>query len=289
MAARRRLGTELRRLREASSFSGERAAAHFGWSQAKISRMEAAINRPTVRDVGDLLELYGTPPHERDELLALAAVAATREATWWTDYAGTISVRTRQRTALEAEAATLRHFQPNVIPGLLQTAEYARALFAISGVEETRMNIDLAVAFRAIRQEFVFQSTPSFQLVITGSALRWRPGSGALQKDQLHSLLEKCTKGSNVVLRVLDGYPRDSAYPQPDFTIYEFGQPSVPSVAYIEFPTGYTSTEDDRDIRYYQDTFQSLQESALDPDASIAYIEALIIEFEGMGPEGPRR
>lgn len=279
MAARRRLGAELRRLREVAGLSGEQAAAHFGWSQAKISRMEAAVNRPTVRDVGDLLELYQAPREVCDELLQLAAVAATRETTWWNDYAGTLSIRTRQRTALEADATKIRHFSPHAVPGLLQTAEYARAVFQVSGVELTRDNIDLSVAFRAIRREFVMQNSPDYQVVVTEGALRWRPGSADVQRNQLRSLLDESQMGSRVMVRVATGYPWDGVYPQPDLTIYEFGDPGVPAIGYVETPTGYMEIERATELQYYQDHFRILEESALDARESARFIEGLLSEI----------
>lgn len=280
MAARRRLGVELRALREEAGFSGEQAAAHFGWSQAKISRMEAAVNRPTVHDVHDLLELYRAGAAVRDELLSLAATAATREATWWNDYAGTVSVRSRQRTALEADATRILHFQPNVLPGLFQTPEYARAVFTVTGVEMARENIDLAVAFRAIRKEFVMQSSPEYQVLVTDTALRWCPGSTDVQLNQLRALLKEVHHGSKVTIRVILDYPRDGVLPQPDFTIYEFSDSNVPAVAYVEVPTGYFDADKPREILYYQKVFKVLHESALDPGESVRHIERVIEELE---------
>ncbi|NUS73096.1 MAG: helix-turn-helix domain-containing protein [Corynebacteriales bacterium] len=280
MAARRRLGVELRRMRETAGFSGEQAAAGFGWSQAKISRMESAVTRPTVRDVRDLLEFYQADPVLRDELLTLAAVAATRSSAWWNDYAGAISVRSRQRIALEADASTILHLAVSVIPGLLQTAEYAREIFSCTGVEETRRNIDLGVAARATRKEFVMRQPPNFPVVITDGALRWRPGSGEVQRNQLRSLLEEAATTPTLSIRVLPQYPRDGMLPLSDFMIYKFADPDVPVVAYVETPTGHTEIEKRTDIEFYEDSFNALLNLTLAEDESLEYIQELVDNIE---------
>lgn len=275
MAARRRLGVELRRLREAAGLSGEQAAAEFGWSQAKISRMESAVTRPTVRDVRDLLEFYQAEPATRDSLLALAAVAATRSQTWWNDYAGAVSVRTRQRTALEADATSVVHFASTIVPGLLQTTEYARGVFSCTGVERTRRNIDLAIAFRAIRKEFVMQHPPDFQVLITESALRWRPAGLTTQREQLLALIAEIRETTSLTLRVLLQYPRDGMLPLPEFMIYKFADPDVPAVAYVETPTGYADLEKPGEIAFYHDAFHALLPQALTPAESLDYVADL--------------
>lgn len=274
-AARRRLGAELRRLREAVGISGEQAAAVLDGSQAKISRMESGITRPSVRDVRELLELYRADADTRDELLEIAASASVRHRGWWKDYAAAFGMQVKQRIALESEASEIFHFSPNMIPGVLQTAEYARAVFQNTGNFPTRENIDLAVAYRAARKEQVLQNSAHNNLIITEAALRWMPADGSLQRLQLSSIIDELTSSDSFTVRVLADYPIDAVFPAPDFMIYTFEDVVVPAVGYVETSTGFYELENSVDIAYYDDMFRRMWKKALSPDGSLDFIRQI--------------
>ncbi len=274
-AARRRLGAELRRLREALGISGEQAAAVLDGSQAKISRMESGITRPSVRDVRELLELYKTDGQTRDELLEIAAAASVRNRGWWKEYAAAFGIQVKQRVALEADASLILHFSPNMIPGGLQTAEYARAVFQNTGNQPTRENIDLAVAYRAARKEQVIQSSSRHHFLVTESTLRWRPADPEVQRIQLLTMANELSHLDMFTLRIIGDYPLDAILPAPDFTIYQFEDKAVPVVGYVEDSTGFHEVESSANIAYYDRVFRLMWERALSPGSSLEFIRKM--------------
>src|SRR6266540_5129104 len=130
-AQRLRVGAELRRLREAANLSGEQVAATLGWSQPKVSRIETGRTAFTVRDVARLLALYGVTDDVRAELLAATAEDTGEGA--WIVRAGGWPHRQGYIASLEVVTKRIRQYQPMVVPGLLQTREYAKAVATAAG------------------------------------------------------------------------------------------------------------------------------------------------------------
>lgn len=133
-AQRLRIGAELRRLRELAQLSGEQVARTLGWSQSKVSRIEAGRTAYTVRDVAGLLGLYGVTDDVRAELLGATADDTGEGA--WIVRAGDFPRRQGAIASLESVTRRIRHHQPVVLPGLLQTYEYARSVAAAAGVRD---------------------------------------------------------------------------------------------------------------------------------------------------------
>ena len=127
---RRRLGMELRRLREASALMIEDVARHLECSMSRVSRIETGKSVARIRDVRDMLDLYKvTDEGQREQLLTLAKEAQQRG--WWTEYEAVLSAGLDTYVGLEASAASIRSFQTHLVPGLLQTEEYSRALIRV--------------------------------------------------------------------------------------------------------------------------------------------------------------
>ena len=123
---RRRLALELRRLREAARLTCEEVAEHLECSASKISRVETGRVSVSPRDVRDMLELYGVPDQQRDSLVQLAR--DSRQKGWWHAYSDTIQPQFATYVGLESAASEIRVYEVNLIPGLLQTEEYARTI-----------------------------------------------------------------------------------------------------------------------------------------------------------------
>ncbi|MGH3545839.1 MAG: Scr1 family TA system antitoxin-like transcriptional regulator [Mycobacteriales bacterium] len=275
-AARRRLGAQLRQLREAAGLSGEQAAVVLNGSQAKISRLEGGVTQPGVSDVAALLELYGTDARDREELLELARTAVSRGRSWWRDYVDAFGVQVRQRAALESDASAILHCCPFVIPGVLQLPEYTRAVFERTGHGVSRDNIELAVSYQRARKEHVVANLSHYRVLTTPAALRWRPFDGFDLSAQLGSLAAEVSSGSCFELRVLTDYPMNGVLAPPDVSIITFDDTAVPAAGYLELPTGFHALETSTEIAYYSEVFTVLWGKALDNESSMAYLRSAV-------------
>src|SRR5262249_18600712 len=144
---RRRLGMELRRLRESSGLMIEDVAKHLECSMSRVSRIETGKSVARIRDVRDMLDLYRvTGEDQREQLLTLAKDAQQRG--WWTEYEAVLSAGLETYVGLEASASSIRSFQTHLVPGLLQTEEYARALIKAARPGESPGNVDRMISLR---------------------------------------------------------------------------------------------------------------------------------------------
>jgi transcriptional regulator with XRE-family HTH domain len=200
---RRRLAAELRLLRERSKQLGDDVAQAVGWSPAKLSRYELGRTGLKPSEVERLLDFYEVVGPQRDQLLTLAYDATQRG--WWEDYADVLSDEYLTFIGLEAEATSVSHWQLGVVPGLLQTEQYARQLLLgyqrvmpiPPGVIERRVKV------RMIRQEALTRDPPlELTVVIDESVLMRRVGSKTVMHDQLLRLAQ-VMELPNVTLRIL--------------------------------------------------------------------------------------
>src|SRR3954454_5775803 len=146
---RRRLGSELKKRREEAGLTQEQVSRHFEWHAAKVTRIETARVAVTPRDVKDLLTLYDVRDQEyRDALIELARLS--RERTWWTDYRDIM--RPGNFIGLEAGASAMRAWEPIILPGLLQTEGYMRALLRTGRPYDSPEALARRVALRLTRQ-----------------------------------------------------------------------------------------------------------------------------------------
>src|SRR4051794_36398769 len=151
----RQLAREIRKLREAAEMTGEQAAAKMGWKQSKISRMETAKMRITSGEVMELCMTYGIDGQKRDHLVQLARSARQRD--WWREYSDFVKKGFIDFVAFEAEARTSHGYEAQVIPGILQCPEYARAILrgaSPRGSDE----VDRGVQLRTARQKRITDS-----------------------------------------------------------------------------------------------------------------------------------
>jgi transcriptional regulator with XRE-family HTH domain len=187
-----RLAGELRRLRDMSGVSGRELARRTDMSQSKVSRIESGTTIPSLPEVSAWASATGAPAEIQDSLMALAEAAYT-ELQSWRDALRTRAHAQDEIQLQESRARMLRTFQPAVVPGLLQTAEYARRIFTLLPMTLAEGDIPAAVAGRLSRQLALYETERKSSFLITEAALRWRPGPPELMIAQLDRIASVST------------------------------------------------------------------------------------------------
>lgn len=269
---RRQLGAELRRLRERAGIAAVDAGEHIGRSDSTISRFENG--RVTIRQkiLVRLLKLYGASEQETEALLALNRDANKRG--WWHAYGDVMPPWFDVFVGLEAEAACIQTYQPQVVPGLLQTEDYARAMIEAGPSRLPDAEIDRLVALRLERQRLLTRPTPpELWVVLSEAVLRRAIGGPAVMREQLRRLREAC-RLPTVTLQVLPF--RDGAHPGMlgPFHLLEFPEHTDTRVVYVEYLTGSLYLEKPEEVRRYTVVFDHLRAAALSPSQSAALIDA---------------
>jgi transcriptional regulator with XRE-family HTH domain len=269
-AQRRRVGAELRRLRALARLSGEHVARALGWSQPKVSRIEAGRTAFTVKDVAGLLDLYGVTDDVRAELLG-ATARSNGEGSWIVRVGGSPR-RQGSIAALESVTKRIRCHQPVVIPGLLQTYDYAHAVAKAAGAADP----DATAAARMRRQEMLTaRNSPKYEVVLDARAVLLGVASEEVIRSQIGALADKAESLRRLELRVIPLGVAVPAFSTVGFTVYDFRAPGSPAVAWIESPTGDVHFSAPDDLKRYAALFATLQGAALPRDRSIAYLRSL--------------
>lgn len=187
--ARRALGKRLRELRSSAGITGRDLAESLGWQASKVSKLENGKQTPSDDDIRSWARLTGSEA-ETEGLLASLHTLETQYADWQRQLRGGLRPHQYQLAEIDARTKLFRVFDPATIPGLLQTAEYARARFTEGAVLFNMPNdIDLAVRTRMQRQELLYRRDKRFHFVLTEAALRYRRSSLEVQLAQLDRLM----------------------------------------------------------------------------------------------------
>ncbi|MFF5244357.1 helix-turn-helix domain-containing protein [Streptosporangium sp. NPDC000095] len=276
---RRRLASELRRLRDLKAMTLEDAAQGVGWSVAKVSRIETARVGITSPDLTRLLDLYEVDASKRSALYSLARTA--RMKGWWDAYAGSLPSDYATYIQLEADAAFIRSFDGVLVHGLLQTEDYARevirsALMALSSPAEVERRVEV----RMTRQKLLLreESPVRFWTVIDEAALIRQVGSTGTMRGQYIKLLELADR-DNVTIQVLPLAAGIHPATAGTFAVMEFRELYDPAVVYVETMTSSLYVENDSEMYWYTLAFDHLRAVALGPDNSKALIEKMIEQF----------
>ncbi|MEV6983442.1 helix-turn-helix transcriptional regulator [Sphaerisporangium sp. NPDC051017] len=268
----RRLGHELRRLREDKGLTIREAAAQLEWSAAKISRIESGhTKRVDVQNIRALCGLYGvTEQGFVETLLALAREAKQRG--WWQAYQDIIE---GPYVGLESEASTIRTFQLGCIPGLLQTAEYAAAITRAASVRDPE-EVERRVGMRMKRQEVLGRAAPpQFWAVIDESAVLRPVGGRETHEAQLRKLIDTYSL-DHVKVQILPLAAGEHAGLTGQFVILDFPEITDRSVVYLETATEGLYLEEAPQLKRYNVLFQHVCASALSVEASITHLSNLI-------------
>lgn len=279
-ASRRLLGAELRNIRDAANLRIEDAAVRLECSTAKISRLETGKGKPKVRDVRDLLDFYQvTDQVITGNLLALAVEA--QEQDWLSDFrdvlrGGMVDEHVVQYVSLERDSSVLKQYEVDLIPGLLQTGEYADVVCASVFPERSQKERQRFVEFRQARQELLHRTPapPEMSFIISELAIV-RPVTTdvAIQRHQLETLRSRLGDDlEKVDFRVLL-----LAVPAPDalggpISIIKFPDADQ-DVVYLEGRRGATYLETNADVERYEEKFSNLERLSLSREDSLARLD----------------
>ncbi|MGH3900918.1 MAG: helix-turn-helix domain-containing protein [Pseudonocardiaceae bacterium] len=268
------LGTQLRRLREASGITAEAAGYTIRASHAKISRMELGRVSFKERDVADLLTLYGIiDEQEREAFLALARRASAPG--WWHHYSDILPSWFEMYLGLEQSSSVIRTYEPQLVPGLLQTQECARAVIQLGHLSGSGDDIERRVALRRKRQEVLTQpKAPQLWTVIDEAAL-WRIDGLSVMRAQLQHLIEMAEL-TNITLQVIPIYSGAHAAMGGPFTILRFSEPSLPDVVYLEQLTSALYLDKRQDVRCYMAIMDRLCVQAKSPTETIRFLGSIL-------------
>lgn len=270
----RHLAARLRRLREQRGRTLTEVAANFGWSDAKLSRIETGTTGVSDSDLARLLALYRVPESQRDQITTLATRARHR-ARWEKVFGTVLSDAYASFVAVEEEAFAIHTFEPQVLPGILQTAEYASAIMRRSVVLDGPDAVGRGVSGRLARQAvLVREPPPEFVAVVDEAALRRQVGGPDVMRRQLLRLTE-ASERPNITIQVLPFSVGAHPGVAGSFEILTFGREPASALVYCEDLTGGIIQDSYLDLHRYQRAFEVLRESALDPDETHRMIQTL--------------
>jgi transcriptional regulator with XRE-family HTH domain len=269
---RRRLGQELRQLRDAAGLTIEEVAQRLEVSPAKISRIETGRVGVRPLDVSDLLDQYEVQGTHRDNLLTLTREA--RQQGWWHSYSDLLSEGTDIWVGLETEAEAIRLYQIQVVPGLLQTSEYAGVVLRGHYRSEPPAQIERRVKLRMARQQLVIeQNNTPIWAVLDEAVLRRHIGPPEVMQSQYRRLLELSEK-TNITIQVLPLNAGDYSGVPGAFAIMRVPHPD-PEVVVIEHRGGTLYIEQPEDLSAHTHVFDRLIANAKGPEESTGYISDL--------------
>ncbi|MDL5202152.1 helix-turn-helix transcriptional regulator [Streptomyces sp. ALI-76-A] len=273
---RRRLGQELRRLRELKGMTAEEVAERLLVSQSKISRLENGRRSISQRDVRDLCGVYEVEDQRVVESLMQMA-KDSRQQGWWHAFG---DIPYSVYIGLETDAESLRVYEPQIITGLLQTRAYAEAIIRGGSPETSDTEIDKRVQVRLRRQDRIATEGEPLRLwvVLDEAALRRVVGSRQVMREQLEHLAEMSQR-PHITVQVL---PFEvGAHPgiNGQYSILEFADAADSSVVYIEGVTSDLYLEKAHDVQKYTVMYEHLRAQALNVDQSTRLIEDVAKEY----------
>ncbi|MGK8559060.1 helix-turn-helix domain-containing protein [Nocardia gipuzkoensis] len=283
---RRQLGRFLREAREGAGLTTERAAALMEWHKSTLNRLERGLTEKVrVRDVLALCEIYGLS--EEKTAIAVGLAEQTPAKSWWHAYADLIPANVNLFIGLESGAKVLTMFQPLVVPGLLQTADYARALDRTYFSDETGEELDRRVALRIQRQNILKRKRyPAKAVVVLHENVLRTVVGGSRVMAALSRHIADLSTWENIEIRLLPfraGLPL--GMPLPPYTIFDFGRDAIgkliePTIVFAESFAGAMYFERQAEVKLYQDSFQTVQHAALDVRPSRDMLREIAREYD---------
>lgn len=247
----------------------EQASAALGWNRFKLGRIEAGRTKATAGDVGRILDLYGTEDSVHAALVQLARDAGRRG--WWTAYSG---VFTGGYVSFEDEASEIRTYHVQLVPGLLQTEDYARAVIS-AGVPDDPDEVNKRLHARMARKTLLGRpNAPVLKAVLAESALQQLIGGVRVMRDQLIEL-NRIAQRPNVVVRVLPYSVGAQAGVNGSFVILSYADPMDPDIGYSEGVYGNVYIEGAEHVARCNSEFEAIWSAALDEQESATLITAI--------------
>jgi transcriptional regulator with XRE-family HTH domain len=271
---RLRLGAELRRARELGGLSGRQLAQRIGISQSKVSRAESGSALLSIPEVAAWASATGVSPDVASLLSALTEAAYTEVHNWGNTFRDRPHIQGDIQD-LEKRACKVLTFQPSVVPGLLQTAEYARQVFTMFQPPYPEAEVPEVLAARLDRQFALFAGSQRFEFLITEAALRWRPGPPALlqaQLDRIASLSTLDTVSIGLIPLSVEAVTNTSH----GFVLFEMAEhDESDAVVLVETIHANLVVNDPESIALYRARWSLLEQMAISGDEALAFLAAL--------------
>lgn len=269
----RRVRNELLRLRKKAGLTHEEAADRLGWSTSKISRIETGKTGSDAGTVFEMLNAYGVTGEDEMQALVQLAREAKRRG-WWYTYRDLMPPWFQMYVDFEEGANHIQTYESELVPGLLQTEDYSRAVHraTLPGVDAGE--IERRVAVRATRHKRLVEDGPRVWAIFSEAALHRVVGGPATTGEQLRHLLDLSAR-PNVTLQVLPFSAGAFAAPCP-YTILGFPESVDRDVVYVEYLTGGLFVEEVDQVAGHQLAFTHLTAKALEPDMSVALIAKMV-------------
>ncbi|MFV2195044.1 helix-turn-helix domain-containing protein [Nocardiopsis sp. LOL_012] len=283
---RRQLGRYLRDLRNQARLTVRKAAKELEWSEAKIWRIETGQTSLRSLDVEAMCRIYGAPTDLTDALMALAK--ETKARGWWHSYGDVIPEDFDVYIGLEEAASELSWYESELVPGLFQTEDYARAIIQASRTDDDDAEeIERRVHVRAARQTLITRTTapPTLNVVLNEAILRRPVGSRKIMARQLERLVEM-SQLPNVCLRVMPfGAGLHHGIMSGPFVVLRFplngdGKPSEPPTVYVDGFTGALYLDKEHEVGRYTAVFTNIWDASLDKQASERLMASAVREME---------
>jgi transcriptional regulator with XRE-family HTH domain len=284
---RRRLAAELRKLREQTGLSVTEVARRLDWQASRISRLENRQSSITGPDLRKLLDLYQVEDQEYRTFLTGVA-RKLNERGWWHKYSGDVISGYADLISLEEEARTIRTYEQELVPGLLQTPEYAQEVFRIGFPINTAEQVKRRLEVRMERQQVLTRPDPPpprFSVVLGEGTLRRPLGGRDVMLRQLEHLMWLPKDRANVTIQVLPFNAGVHPAMVGSFTMLTFTDPGDLGMVNLENATGTLFLEEPAEIRIYDEIWSTLQAKALSPDDSQTFLRSTSFGYrlgEGM-------
>ncbi|UED85701.1 helix-turn-helix domain-containing protein [Streptomyces profundus] len=274
------LGMELRRLRTAAGVKQEAAAVHIDMDDSKMSRIEngsSPISRP---ELFELLRLYGVEEGEGSHFEVLDQLnREARKRGWWHHERGGIPPTVHQLIDLESSAASMVQFSPLLVPGLLQTEAYARALISSFPVHMAG-GVDTGVGIRMKRQEVLAApNPPHFICLLDEAALHRQIGGPKVHAEQLYKLVDVANPPT-LTIQIVPYERGVHAGLDGGFTLFSYPNPISMEFAFIEYADGRVFIEEEEQVRAFRRTTDHLRAQALSSDESMRLISSIAGDLE---------
>lgn len=275
---RRRLRTELRRARLDAGLTQEQVATAMEWSLSKLIRIENGSVGISLNDLKAILSHYKITDEKRTaELIALSRGARARS--WWSDYRD-VPPRLVQLIEYESASFIIRNFQPMLIPGLLQTEEYATATTRTLRPQATDQEVSITVELRMKRQQLLQQSEmPLMFFIVDEGAVRRIVGGQEAMRRQIRRLLDESEKPT-VTIEIVPFSAGAHPGMQGPFMLFEFPDAEDDDALYLEGPSESRWNRDDpEEISSFRERFEVLRALSLGPEGSVDLLHRLLGEL----------
>ncbi|MCY0940277.1 helix-turn-helix domain-containing protein [Streptomyces antarcticus] len=276
----RQLGDELRRLREAAGLTTAAAAKALDCTGGKISRIENGHVPVRTPDLVALMDAYGVSvPETRERLSALARRANRRRREgWWHQYGSVLADAYRDYIEMEDICDSIRTFQAQLVPGLLQTAEYGRAVTVASRAWHSAEEVDQFVQVRLARQErLAGERKVELWAILAEGVLRQQVGGPTVMRDQLEHLADMAEQ-PNITVQVLPFSRGAHSGMFGPYLLMSFPRIAAQSLVLTETPTGNIWMEQESEVARYRELFDDARTSALPPTESLGLIRRIAKE-----------